>query len=180
VACNRLRSPRSWHDTSWPDHADAFLCHAAQPAESGRAIQPNFFKPETWAETTFENRRDDIEATIDKLLSDEVFQQVIDAQNIGLAGHSLGGHTVIGLVGGWASWVDPRIRAVLALSPYLIPLQVRNTLRNIHVPLIYQGGTLDVGITPFLKGANGAYSQSNPPAYFVDLKNAGHLGVNCG
>jgi predicted dienelactone hydrolase len=89
--------------------------------------------------------------------------------------------TVVGLVGGWTSWVDPRIRAVLALSPYVMPFQVRNTLQNIHVPLMYQGGTLDVGITPFLTGANGAYSQSNPPAYFVDLKNAGHLAwVNCG
>jgi predicted dienelactone hydrolase len=164
-----------------PDHADAFLCHAAQPAESGRAIQPNFLKPETWTDATFVDRRDDVEATIDELLADDVFRQVIDAQNIGVAGHSLGGYTVVGLVGGWASWVDPRIHAVLALSPYVMPFQVRNTLRNIQVPLMYQGGTLDVAITPFLKGANGAYSQSNPPAYFVDLKNAGHLAwVNCG
>jgi predicted dienelactone hydrolase len=164
-----------------PDHADAFLCHTARPEESGREIQPNFLKPETWTDTTFVGRRNDIEATIDELLSDDVFRQVIDATNIGAAGHSLGGYTVVGLVGGWSSWVDPRIRAVLALSPYVMPFQVRNTLQNIHVPLMYQGGTLDVGITPFLKGANGAYSQSNPPAYFVELNNAGHLAwVNCG
>jgi predicted dienelactone hydrolase len=49
------------------------------------------------------SRRDDIEAMIDELLSDDVFQQVIDAKNIGAAGHSLGGYTVVGLVGGWTS-----------------------------------------------------------------------------
>jgi predicted dienelactone hydrolase len=161
-----------------PDHADAFLCHTARPGDSERTIQPNFLQPKTWTDATFVSRRDDIEATIDELLSDDVFQQVIDAKNIGAAGHSLGGYTVVGLVGGWTSWVDPRIRAVLAVSPYVMPFQVRNTLQHIHVPLMYQG---DVGITPFLAGANGAYSQSNAPAYFVDLKNAGHLAwVNCG
>jgi predicted dienelactone hydrolase len=152
-----------------PDHADAFLCHTARE-ESGRSIQPNFLQPETWTDATFVSRRDDVEAMIDELLLDDVFQQVVDAKNIGAAGHSLGGYTVVGSVGGWTGWVDPRIRAVLALSPYVMPFQVRNTLQNIHVPLMYQGGTLDVGITPFLTGANGAYSQSNPPAYFVDLK----------
>jgi predicted dienelactone hydrolase len=74
-----------------PDHADAFLCHSARE-ESGRSIQPNFLQPETWTDATFVSRRDDIEAMIDELLSDDVFQQVIDAKNIGAAGHSLGGY----------------------------------------------------------------------------------------
>jgi dienelactone hydrolase len=165
-----------------PDHADALLCHIAGPlsAPVGRPTQPNFFKPDTWSDGTFEARRGDIKETIDALLSNSDFKQVIDAQNIGAAGHSLGGYTVVGMVGGWANWVDPRIRAVLALSPYVMPFQVRNTLRSIRVPLMYQGGTLDVGITPFLKGPNGAYGQANPPAFFLELKRAGHFAwVNC-
>jgi predicted dienelactone hydrolase len=166
-----------------PDHADALLCHVvpASGPQSHRPAQPNFLKPESWSDATFRNRRDDIEATIDALLADGDFQPVIDPQSIGAAGHSLGGYTVVGVAGGWPSWADPRIRAVLALSPYVMPFQVKRTLGGIRVPLMYQGGALDVGITPFLQGGNGAYRNANPPAFFVELKRAGHLAwVNCG
>ncbi len=166
-----------------PDHADALLCHIAGPPlpPRQRPPQPNLFKPETWSDATFRDRRDDIAATIDGLLADKEFRQVIDAQSIGAAGHSLGGYTMVGMAGGWPEWTDARIRAVLALSPYVLPFQVRKTLASIHVPLMYQGGTLDIGITPFLKGPAGAFQAANPPAYFVELKNAGHFAwVNCG
>jgi predicted dienelactone hydrolase len=166
-----------------PDHADAFLCHIAgpPPASQHRPAQPDFFKPETWSDATFAYRRDDIKATIDGVLSSGDFRGVIDPQRIGASGHSLGGYTVVGMAGGWPGWIDSRIRAVLALSPYVLPFQVHKTLDSIHVPLMYQGGTLDVGITPFLKGANGAYQEANPPAFFVELKRAGHLAwANCG
>ena len=62
-----------------------------------------------------------------------------------------------------------------------MPFQARRTLADIRVPLMYQSGTLDIGITPFLKGINGAYHQANPPVFFVELKNAGHFAwTNCG
>jgi predicted dienelactone hydrolase len=166
-----------------PDHADALLCHTVSPPR-GRSRPPaqlNVFKPETWGEATFADRRKDIEAVLDSLSANAEFKDVIDAADIGVAGHSLGGYTVVGMAGGWSSWTDPRIRAVLALSPYVMPFQVKNTLGSIRVPLMYQGGTLDIGITPFLKGPKGAYAQANPPVFFAELKNAGHLAwVNCG
>lgn len=62
----------------------------------------------------------------------------------------------MGMAGGWPSWLEPRIRAVLAFSPYVLPFRVKNTLRGVRVPLIYQGGTVDIGIMPFLKGPKGA------------------------
>jgi predicted dienelactone hydrolase len=166
-----------------PDHADAFLCHIEPtPATGkGRPPQPNFLKPDEWNDTTFTDRRDDIKAVIDGLLANPEFQKVIDPERIGAAGHSLGGYTVVGMAGGWPGWTDPRIRAVLALSPYVMPFQVSQTLENIHVPLMYQGGTLDVGITPFLAGKKGAFQATNPPVYFAELKKAGHLAwANCG
>jgi dienelactone hydrolase len=166
-----------------PDHADALFCHIDPEAlgPSSRPVRPSFARADTWTDATFADRRDDIEATIDGLLADKDFSDVIDAKNIGAMGHSLGGYTVVGMAGGWPSWRDPRIRAVLALSPYVTPFEVYHTLQGIGVPLMYQGGTLDVGITPFLKGPNGAYRQANPPAFFVELKKAGHLAwVNCG
>jgi predicted dienelactone hydrolase len=166
-----------------PDHADAFLCHTVEQKGTRHppAPQPTVFKPETWNETTFLDRRKDLEAVIAELLSDNEFQQIIDPQSIGAAGHSLGGYTVVGLVGGWPSWLDPRIRAVIAYSPYVMPFQVQKTLGNVHVPLMYQGGSLDVGITPFLQGERGAYAAANPPVYFLDFQRAAHLAwVNCG
>ena len=166
-----------------PDHADALFCHVDPEAlgPSSPVARPSFARAETWSDATFADRRDDIEATIDGLLADNDFRGVIDAQSIGAMGHSLGGYTVVGMAGGWASWRDSRIRTVLALSPYVRPFEVHHTLQGIHVPLMYQGGTLDVGITPFLQGPNGAYRQANPPAFFVELRNAGHLAwVNCG
>jgi predicted dienelactone hydrolase len=166
-----------------PDHADAFFCHTAKVSSlpSHRPVQPNFLAPDTWSDATFRDRRDDIAATIDAVLSNSDFQPVVDSQNIGAAGHSLGGYTVVGMAGGWTSWLDSRIHAVLALSPYVMPFQVRQTLGFVQVPLMYQGGTLDVGITPFLGGAHGAFSQANSPAYFIELKRAGHFAwVHCG
>jgi predicted dienelactone hydrolase len=166
-----------------PDHADALLCHSVRPKSppAPRPAQPDVFKPETWTEATFADRRDDIAATIDGLLSHAEFRHVIDATSIGAAGHSLGGYTVVGMAGGWSGWIDRRISAVLALSPYVMPFQVHRTIGGVRVPLMYQGGTLDIGITPFLKGANGAYAQANPPVFLVELKDAAHFAwVNCG
>lgn len=167
-----------------PDHADAAICHSAPlPKRSRRAppAQPPILKPEVWDETSQADRREDVEIVIDELLASPEFGPVIDAQKIGLAGHSLGGYTVVGMCGGWPSWRDKRVRAVLALSPYVMPFQVKNTLGHVQIPLMYQGGTVDVGITPFLVGDKGAYAAANAPVYFVELKNAGHFAwVNCG
>ena len=124
-----------------PDHADALFCHI-DPEAAGppsRLERPSFSRAETWSDATFADRRADIEATIDGLLADKDFRDVIDAQKIGAMGHSLGGYTVVGMAGGWASWRDPRIRAVLALSPYVRPFEVHHTLQGIRVPLMYQG-----------------------------------------
>jgi predicted dienelactone hydrolase len=165
-----------------PDHADAALCHTGKPARRTPApAQPPILSPDEWDEASRIDRDRDLEAVIEELLSNGEFKPVIDAQSIGAAGHSLGGYTVGGMAGGWPSWRDTRIRAVLAFSPYVMPFQARNTLGGVHVPLMYQGGTLDVGITPFLQGPKGAYAAANAPAYFVVLKNAGHFAwVNCG
>jgi predicted dienelactone hydrolase len=165
-----------------PDHADAMVCHTVRPTVPvPRTRGPDFDKLDSWNETSFADRRADLEATIDALLAHDDFRGVIDAENIGAAGHSLGGYTVVGMAGGWAGWLDRRIRAVLGLSPYVMPFQVQETLGNVRVPLMYQGGTLDVGITPFLIGPNGAYRHANPPAFFLVLRDAGHFAwVNCG
>jgi hypothetical protein len=40
---------------------------------------------------------------------------------------------------------------------------------------MYQGGTLDFGITPSLRKADGVYDATPSPKYFVDFARAGHL-----
>jgi hypothetical protein len=40
---------------------------------------------------------------------------------------------------------------------------------------MYQGGTLDFGITPSVRKSGGAYESSPSPKYFVELTRAGHM-----
>jgi hypothetical protein len=40
---------------------------------------------------------------------------------------------------------------------------------------MYQGGTLDIGITPFVAKSGGAYDSTPAPKFFAELRAAGHL-----
>ena len=48
-------------------------------------------------------------------------------------------------------------------------------LGEMGLPVMYQGGTLDIGITPFVAKAGGVYDQTQPPKYYVELDGAGHM-----
>jgi predicted dienelactone hydrolase len=128
-----------------------------------------------WNSTTYKDRAEDIKALIAGLKADPRLSNAIDWSKVGLAGHSLGGYTVLGLAGAWPGWRLPDVKAVLALSPYCAPFVQRGTLKALKVPVMYQGGTRDSGITPYVSKAGGAFDQSPTPAYFIDLKGAGHL-----
>jgi predicted dienelactone hydrolase len=68
---------------------------------------------------------------IDALRNDARWKDRIEWSRVALAGHSLGGYTVLGLAGGWASWKLPSIKAVLAMSPYCDPfLQKKRAARQ--------------------------------------------------
>jgi hypothetical protein len=94
---------------------------------------------------------------------------------VGVAGHSLGGYTVLGLAGGWPSWKDPRIRAVLAPSPYSSPYLSKEQRANLNIPVMYQGGTGDSVVTPTVKKSGGAYDQSAKPKYYIEFDGAGRF-----
>jgi len=162
-----------------PDHADGKYCRDAMDAMSHPDLQAMperpFRNPEEWSDQTYTARRDDIEFTIKSLLHDPQYKGLIDENRIGLMGHSLGGYTALGLAGGWSSWKDKRVKAVVLLSPHVSPYIVHGTLKNIDVPVIYQGGTLDDFNTPLMKSGNGAYAQSNAPKYFMELDGADHF-----
>ncbi len=156
-----------------PNHRDA-TCNGG----GARWISPperHFGEPNTWDETSFRDRADDIHRLIAVLRADPTWRDRIDWQRLGLVGHSLGGYTVLGLAGAWADWRLDGVKAVLALSPYTQPFLLRHSLAGLAAPVMYQGGTLDFSITPFLARPMGAYDQSPTPKYYVELKWAGHL-----
>jgi predicted dienelactone hydrolase len=163
-----------------PNHRDA----GCGPGQTGqlfaklsnmRSEQP-FHWPASWTEATYRDRGADLEAILDTILKDNLFQGVpIDSNRFGLAGHSLGGYTVLALAGAWPSWKDRRIKAVLAVSPYCAPFIIKGDLGHLDVPVMYQGGTLDIGVTPYVRRPGGAYDLTSPPKYFLDLAGAGHF-----
>lgn len=159
-----------------PNHADA-SCGAAHKSGFGlhRPEEP-FQKASEWSDATYKDRRADIEAVIDGVLSATSFHGVrVDANRVGIAGHSLGGYTALGVAGAWPSWKDSRIKAVLALSPYNTPFVAKGDLGHLNVPVMYQGGTLDFGISPTVRHSGGAYDRSLGPKYYVEFQGAGHL-----
>ena len=113
---------------------------------------------------------------INALHKDPKWNLQIDWSRVALVGHSLGGYTVLALAGAWLSWKQPEIKAVLALSPYCQPFVMHGKLNNIKIPVMYQGGTHDFGITPIIKNLRGAFNKTSSPAYFVEFDKLGHLG----
>ncbi|MBI3928980.1 MAG: alpha/beta fold hydrolase [Armatimonadetes bacterium] len=131
--------------------------------------------PGAWTDATFKDRRDDIVALLQQLQADPEWDSRVDWSRLALAGHSLGGYTVLGLAGGWPSWRIPGVKAVLALSPYANPLVQKGQLGALGIPVMYQTGTWDKGVEPFLKRDGGAYEKTSAPAYLIDFQGAGHF-----
>lgn len=163
-----------------PNHRDA----ACGPGHEGKLFEKlttlrseePFHSPNDWSEATYRDRGADLEAVLDAILKERSFQGVpIDPSRIGLAGHSLGGYTVLAMAGAWPSWKDRRIKAVLALSPYCTPFITKGDLDHLDVPVMYQGGTRDIGITPYVRRPGGAYDLTSAPKYFIEFAGAGHF-----
>jgi len=153
-----------------PNHRDA-TCNGGHASPLSGPNVP-FTQPDHWDDSTYQDRADDIRALIAALHTDSRFADRLDWSHLALAGHSLGGYTVLGLAGAWPSWKLSDVKAVLALSPYMQPFLAKGTLSGISVPVMYQGGTLDWGITPRLPDA---YAKTPAPKYFIELRGATHL-----
>jgi predicted dienelactone hydrolase len=153
-----------------PDHRDAGCRGGADEPP-----QAPLREPEQWSETTYRDRAQDIQRLLQAVSIDERFSAGVDLSRVGLVGHSLGGYTVLGLSGGWPSWRMPGVKAVLGLSPYLAPFLARHTLQGLAAPVMYQGGTLDLGLTPAVRRLEGGYDQSPSPKYYVEFDQAGHF-----
>jgi len=143
---------------------------------AGHRPEEPFGQDSKWSDATYKDRAADMEAVLNAVLGEKSFQEIaVDPERIGVAGHSLGGYTVLGLAGAWPSWKDHRIRAVLALSPYCTPYISKGDLRHLDVPIMYQGGNRDLGISPTVRRSDGAYDRSSAPKYYVEFDGAGHF-----
>jgi len=157
-----------------PNHQDA-RCGSNHPHGALHPEEP-FRDDSKWSDATYRDRADDIRVVLDAVLVGKSFQEVrVDRERIGMAGHSLGGYTALGVAGAWPSWKDRRIKAVLALSPYCSPYVRSGDPGHMDVPVMYQGGTRDWGVTPTVRRLNGAYDASSAPKYYVEFDGAGHF-----
>jgi predicted dienelactone hydrolase len=154
-----------------PNHLDA-SCNKEKKSTSNA---PSFSKPDQWNDSTYKNRGDDIREILAELKVDPMWSKKINFSQVALSGHSLGGYTVLALAGGWKSWKLPDIKAVIAFSPYSLPLINQKSISDIDIPIMFQGGTRDLLITPHLKKSGGAFDQSKSPAYFIEFQEAGHF-----
>ncbi len=156
-----------------PNHRDA-AC-GKLPGLIGHA-ETLFRNPEKWNDQSYSDRAQDIENLIDAMQRDAHYgAPPFDWHHLGLIGHSLGGYTALELAGAWPRWKDPRIKAVLALSPYTAPFIRHKTLRGIGVPVMYQTGARDRAISAGLERRGGAYEQTPAPKYLVEVAGAGHF-----
>jgi dienelactone hydrolase len=159
-----------------PDHADAVCRIGAETLDLGRLrIDRSFLDPSRWNERSEVGRLDDLRAAIARVAADPQLSRVTDTSRVGAVGHSLGGYAAIGMAGGWPAWKTPQVRAVLALSPYVLPFMARGTLARLEVPVMYQGAEFDWGMTTSLEGAQGAYALTAPPKFLVTLAGGTHF-----
>ena len=156
-----------------PNHRDA-TCNGGA-ARLRDKPEVSFREIEHWNDASFRDRADDIRRLIGAIQSDPRFRDRADWSRFGLAGHSLGGYTVLALGGAWPSWRQFGVKAILALSPYSQPFTQQHTLGGLSAPVMYQGGTRDLGITPTIHKTMGSYDQSPSPKYYVEFDGAGHF-----
>ena len=153
-----------------PRHADA-RCGSLR----GASPTVPFRLPAEWTDGTYVDRANDILAVHGALQSSPAFAKRLDLSRVGYVGHSLGGYTVVGLAGGWSAWGKaPGVRAVLALSPYIEPYVRHATMSGISVPIMFQGGTADPGVTPHVTRRGGGYDAAPAPKYLVVFTGATH------
>ena len=155
-----------------PDHQDA----SCGGSVTTRKPKQKFTKPEDWTDQTYADRGQDIQNLYAALKEDKGWAARIDWNRVGLAGHSLGGYTALALGGAWPSWKMEGVKAVLALSPYAAPFLTQGNIAHMGVPVMYQGGTRDFGITPSIKKENGIFDKASSPAWFVEFNKTGHFG----
>ncbi len=144
-----------------PNHQDSFV-QGGSVEWGGR-----------WTDASQRNRGEDLVETWKAALQDPELAPLLDKDRVALMGHSLGGYTALALGGAWPSWADPSLKpkAVVAWSAYADPLTEAGALKNLTLPVMYQGGTAD-----HLTGqSTRAYESAPGSKFYVEFQGAKHL-----
>ncbi len=156
-----------------PDHRDAG-CPIGSDNLWPLSSNKWFLAPHLWSDDSAVDRLDDLRAVIRLVGQDPALAPIVDASNVGLVGHSLGGYTVIGMAGGWQSWKTREVKAVIALSPFVEPFLARGMLSQLGVPVMYQTAWLEWDKRR-LEVEDEAYRMTSSPKYLVELKGVSQL-----
>ena len=171
-----------------PDHADHGCSVDGSGSQDFSEVDfafpvQQFGDPNYWTDQTGKYRDVDIKTVLDWMLTNSPWKDRIDPERIGISGHSFGGYTAFGKIGGWASWLDSRFKAGIMYAPYIQAFwaQRPSAVSNPTVPQMFQGAVNDVGITPLIKGTQscnptcspGAFQQAQFPKYFGELGTLG-------
>ena len=121
-------------------------------------------------------READIRFLLDRVLAGEVLPEgvAVDASQLGMLGHSIGSATA-----GRVAQNDARIAAVVGLAtPMENPFLGEVSMEAIEVPLGLLVATEDNSITEFGNMfIRQNFSDANPPAYKMEIVDAGHWSV---
>ncbi len=160
------------------DYPEDALC-ASDPngfVPSWRFDFIHFLRPQWWSEIdTFYYRNLETKAVLSHLpaINEQHLNHAMDTQRLGLLGHSLGGYSALAMGGAWPKWkINSRLKAVVSLSPFLQPLLYNAHLERIHVPVLLQGGTLDITNTP---SQSEAFDRLRSPKHWIVFKGADHV-----
>lgn len=175
----------------WTSHG--FVVIKPTHADAGQFREDEDFK-DAWAKTTpadWRNRVDDIKLIIDSF--DKLVEQYpelqgkMDSSRIGVGGHSYGAFTAVLIAGAktviggvTTSYADPRVKAVVAMSPQGVSESrglTRDSWTDLRVPVLYMTGTDDRG----LEGEDPEWRHQafefSPPGdkWFVSVAGATHF-----
>ena len=146
-----------------PDHQDNTLYD----------ILLNGYDMDKVVESAFD-RPLDVYGLLDKMLErneakDDRFHDAIDADNIGITGHSFGGFTSI-----LCPYEDDRIKASVPMTPstYAVPL-LGHEFKDFPIPILMMTGTQDRTLETDVEMAP-AYEQMPAPKSYFELYKAGH------
>ncbi|ADJ25613.1 Platelet-activating factor acetylhydrolase plasma/intracellular isoform II [Dehalogenimonas lykanthroporepellens BL-DC-9] len=104
-----------------------------------------------------------------------LFYSAIDAEAVAMGGHSFGGLTTVGLIGGNSdeTYNDPRIKAALLLSSPSYPFE--KNYGNVHIPIMSMRGELDILLNRPEDNFWYLNDGVNPPYFDLVLRNADHF-----
>lgn len=138
--------------------------------------------------TAFEYRPEQLKSTIELALAwnkadGNRFLNKIDADRVGLFGHSFGAWTSLLLCGADAKRLDKRIKAVVALSgpvnEFVYKVDSDNDLKAINVPVLFEYGDQEPALGRRDDKAL-LFEPANAPKMLLSIKNADHLSFSGG